>query len=372
MDYLPIPNLLLEALAYLGRKAGGYTGQYMAEHLKQRGVQDLDGFWTRFSPIDQIFTYLDDSVSTPPQALDRFFNSLPGFSHSTIGAYSPAFLLFYPVLSRYDGSLSSLLEQAHALSPNHAAYHLLMSLGLCDSAESPGEDSEGKLIDGIRALEIPSDSKLVLLDVFHRRDSYLDEAAFYLAPVLDALSRQREELEAIARSFGDVVNAPDPESYLCQTSSLSLSSNTVYHIRPFIFGLDTNLSVNPGLQLGQGEVLLYSGVMRRFLLDQLFRLEDEASEIFNAIKVLGDRTRFDIMCFLRDHPAYGQELSNHFGLARNTIHHHMSKLSNVGLISCTVDGNRVYYSVDKAAVDHLLAHQRYLLLGNYSTTDYLR
>ena len=34
MDYLPIPNLLLEALAYLGRKAGGYTGQYMAEHLE--------------------------------------------------------------------------------------------------------------------------------------------------------------------------------------------------------------------------------------------------------------------------------------------------------------------------------------------------
>ena len=44
MDYQPTPNLLLEALAYLGRKAGGFTGQYIANRLQLHGVMDLSPF----------------------------------------------------------------------------------------------------------------------------------------------------------------------------------------------------------------------------------------------------------------------------------------------------------------------------------------
>ena len=55
--------------------------------------------------------------------------------------------------------------------------------------------------------------------------------------------------------------------------------------------------------------------------------------------------------------AYGQELSAKFGLSRNTIHHHMSKLLAARLVSCTVDGNRVYYTVDRESVSDLLNRQ---------------
>ena len=78
---------------------------------------------------------------------------------------------------------------------------------------------------------------------------------------------------------------------------------------------------------------------------------------------MGDRTRFDILCYLRDRKAYGQELSARFGLSRNTIHHHMSKLLAARLVTCTVDGNRVYYTVDQASVSALLDRQRELLLS---------
>ena len=56
-------------------------------------------------------------------------------------------------------------------------------------------------------------------------------------------------------------------------------------------------------------------------------------------------------------------LGGRFGLSRNTIHHHMSKLLAARLVTCTVDGNRVYYTVDQASVSALLDRQRELLLS---------
>lgn len=371
MDYLPIPNPLLEALAYLGRKAGGYSGQYMADRMTQRGVKELDRFWAQFAPIGDLTESLDRCVAVEPQALEQLFSNLPGFPYSTIGAYSPAFLLFYPVLNVYDGDFSLLMEHMRALSPGHVARHLMLSLGLCDDLAPVEEAASGKLMDSIRSLDIPSDSKLILLDIFHRYDTFLEGAAACLAPTLEALDGLREELASIALAFGRELEALGLEDYLRQTSSLSLTSGMTYHIRPFLFGMDTNLSLDPSFLQRPGEVLLYSGVMRRCLLEQLSRAEDESTEVYTAIKLLGDRTRFDILCFLRDRSAYGQELSDQFGLARNTIHHHMSKLSNAGLITYTVDGNRVYYAVDKQAVDRLLTRQRHLLLGDYRSPDCL-
>ena len=51
MEYLPWFNELLEALAYLGRRAAGNTAQRLLERLQSNGVQDLDRFRQRLNPI---------------------------------------------------------------------------------------------------------------------------------------------------------------------------------------------------------------------------------------------------------------------------------------------------------------------------------
>ena len=107
---------------------------------------------------------------------------------------------------------------------------------------------------------------------------------------------------------------------------------------------------------------MYCGVLRGPLQAMLASSRGPEYEVYHAIKLLGDRTRFDILCYLRDRRAYGQELSARFGLSRNTIHHHMSKLLAARLVTCTVDGNRVYYTVDGDSVSTLLERQRALLV----------
>ncbi len=72
---------------------------------------------------------------------------------------------------------------------------------------------------------------------------------------------------------------------------------------------------------------------------------------------------------MKDHPAYGQELSSHFGLARNTIHYHMSQLFKARLVRCTVEGAKTYYSIDKDRYSKLLELQRQFFLHDYQTQE---
>lgn len=362
MDYQPVPNLLLEALAYWGRRAGGYHGQYIAGRLQKRGVEDLSPFWAEYEPVQRLAEKLSLRAEIAPQPAARLFVNLPGFPYSPIGAYSIAFMLFYPVINQYRGDLRELLAYLRALPPEHTAQHLMLSLDLHDVSHSAASGPVDCFMEGVQSLDIPADSKLSLAECLHRYPTFLEEAGACLAPVLAELEARQDTLEDVFRSFSADVEHAGAEGYLRQISSLSPPPGQAYRLRPFLFGLDTNLTAEPVYEQGQGIVLVYGGVLRRRIMDLLARTEDAATAAHDAIKLLGDRTRFDILCFLRDRSAYGQELSDRFGLARNTIHHHMSKLVSAGLVSCTVEGNRVYYAVDAASVDRLLIQLRQLLL----------
>lgn len=361
MDYTASPNELLEALAYLGARANGNTMERMEERLLARGITDLTSFQRRFAPIASMRQQLDREVPLHQTQLNRLFGNLEGFPFSSTGSYSPAFLLFYPMLCRYDGDFDALMDQMAALSPDHVARHILISLGLEDQL-GPCETGAGALLaKNIRSLNIPTRSRATLLALHQDYAGVLPELGQCLRLTVAALQRRRDQLAAMAERFGRELAATGYETYLRRTSSLALSQETRYHLRPFLLGPDTNLTLETP-EAG-GDVVIFCGVLRQFLQQLLADSEDAAAQVYEAIRLLGDRTRFDILCYLRDHPAYGQELSEHFGLARNTIHHHMSKLLNAGLVTCTVDGKRIYYAVNQEHLAPLLRQQQTLLLG---------
>ena len=54
MEYLPQVNLLLEALAYLGRRAAGNTAQHLLDRLRFNGVTELERFRQQLEPIARL------------------------------------------------------------------------------------------------------------------------------------------------------------------------------------------------------------------------------------------------------------------------------------------------------------------------------
>ena len=350
MEILHEINPALEALAYLGSRANGHTLDRKAEPFHRASAA-----------LRELLQDLDTEVSVPAETLQRLFGDIKGFSYSTIGSYSPAFLFFYPMLSRRQ-DFETLMQQMERLTPDETARNMMISLSL-EEQSGPAAGAAAKLVSRVLALTIPTESRLALLEIHQNYRTLLPEIAACLRPAIAALETESGRIQEIIEAFCREVEGLGTESYLRETSSLAITPEVHYHLIPFLMGPDTNLS----MEQEDGSVLICCGVMRLSLRRTLAE-NSSASQVYDAIRIIGDKTRFDILCYLRDHPAvYGQQLCNHFGLARNTIHHHMSKLVNAGLVTCLVEGNRIYYTTDREHLSYLLNQQRQLLIGGEDT-----
>lgn len=91
--------------------------------------------------------------------------------------------------------------------------------------------------------------------------------------------------------------------------------------------------------------------------------EKEMETYVNEIlKALSDKSKFEILSYIKDKSAYGSELAKHMGLTTATISHHMSALFTCGLVELSKENNRVFYRENKKAVENVLEYCRKVLL----------
>lgn len=350
------PNLLLEALAYLGRIANGNTCQHMEHRIRQRKIKPSSAFTHTFTLLKELSTDLEKALPTEDGSLMDLFVNLEGFPHNTIGSASAAFLLLYPFLDSYEGNTEDLLSRFNELTVDRAAYHIACTLNLIQPAMDFDHFTEHDLIDLLLPLSVPDKSKLTILHLCHNYQDFIRRISKLLFPVIHFLESLEEQISSLSENFISLVTQTGGRHYLEDTSHLNFSEASSYRIRPFLFGMDTILTFDSNSETTD----VYCGILRRELLSMLNEMGNSYDDVFDAFHLLGDRTRFDILCYLCSHDAYGQELSEHFSLSRNTIHHHMSKLTNSGLVISRIDGNRNYYTLDKAAFSTLIRHQEEL------------
>lgn len=363
MDYLITyrtePNLLLEALAYFGRRAAGSTPRTISERLANRSVDIPAAFQTQLQSLDSLMDRLDAQIAISQEELAALFGNLKGFPFNTVGSFCPAFLLFYPMVSEFDGCFDRTMASFRKLDRDEISYRFAACLDLADDLPEGQRMSEEAFAESVRSLSVPSESKTAIRNLLHNAQQAAEQAAPWIARAIELLQTE-DLLAAMGDAFGCQVEESGAEAFLSTTSGLTGKGNASFELQSFVFGFDTNLSAV--FSHADEQEIVYCGVLRRDLIALVNRPRDPGTDVYEAIKLLADRTRFDILCYLRDHVAYGQELSERFGLSRNTIHHHMGKLLSAHLVTCTVDGNRVYYAVNRERMSALLDRQREMLI----------
>lgn len=90
----------------------------------------------------------------------------------------------------------------------------------------------------------------------------------------------------------------------------------------------------------------------------------------SILKLLGDKSKFDLLRRMTGRRCYGQELANEMGLTCGTISKHLNTLFSSGLLTVQRVNNRVYYQTDEAAVRRFLTQLGQGLLGqSYSEIE---
>lgn len=73
-----------------------------------------------------------------------------------------------------------------------------------------------------------------------------------------------------------------------------------------------------------------------------------------ALKLLSDKSKFDILLALRQGPCYGAQLAQKLKLSAATISHHMAALLSLRLVQYDAQDNRIYYHLDRKRLEELL------------------
>lgn len=367
MKYLASPNLVLEALVYLGMRANFYDQQYLESRLISKGYQDLSRFRQRYAPFTELRRQLDTQIQVPEAVLNSLFVDLSSIAQNTGGAYSIALLLFAPAACRCSGDLEEFLASMARRTPAQVARDILISFDLSHLLPPTADGCVELLQDNLAKLSLTTRARSALMKAYRHYQTTLEQIAQCLRPVVAALVSMGPMLQRLAEEYSDMVSNTDLETYLRKESGFQLKDDVPYQLRPLLISPSANIFFD--MAVSDQEQTIYCGVLQNFLHSLLQTDATSKNHIFHCLHLLGDQTRFDIFCYLLEHPAYGQELSDHFGLARNTIHHHMNKMFDAGLVTYMVKGTRVYYSVDKDHYSNLLDQQRKLLLQGYRTPD---
>lgn len=83
-----------------------------------------------------------------------------------------------------------------------------------------------------------------------------------------------------------------------------------------------------------------------------------------ALKLLSEKSKYDILKNLKQAPCYGAQLAQKLGLSPATISHHMNALLNQQLVRFDVQENRVYYQLDTRRMRELTAQLRRTFLDD--------
>lgn len=84
-------------------------------------------------------------------------------------------------------------------------------------------------------------------------------------------------------------------------------------------------------------------------------------QLCSGLKLLSDPSKFEILRFIQNKKAYGQEIATELNLTTATISYHMNALLVLGLIKIEKVDNRVYYQMNRDAVNNLLDEAKNVL-----------
>lgn len=202
----------------------------------------------------------------------------------------------------------------------------------------------------------------ILLD-FSKLRRELDEI---LKKVFVIYQQKKSTLDPYLNEFLDYWKARLSEDtfkgYLKTTFNLQLDEiKDIITVYPTVMGINMGIFNDPREK--NSDIIMFWGIS--FIKDfNINTIKVNKNKMLDELKVLSDPSKFDILMFISDKAAYGQEIAKELNLTTATISHHMQALVNARIVNLEKQQNRVYYSMNRRNVEALLSEVKLLLLKN--------
>lgn len=209
----------------------------------------------------------------------------------------------------------------------------------------------------ILKMDLPDALLYRLEEIYFNREAHIEKLCFIINEAVSFMIKYRDELESVINGFYDYWGRMqgDRSFYQFVTEDISFLSGMEeykggYMLVPSLHFAEFSMSI-PADSDKRKAVLCISLMYGETLsVNAMFgtaspKLSTERA--INALKLLSDKSRFEIMRYIHSHNAYGNEIAEHLGLTTATVSHHMSALLEANLISLEQKNGKIYYHINK-------------------------
>ncbi len=221
------------------------------------------------------------------------------------------------------------------------------------------------LIDQLDKLELAEDSKWSIYKIILRFNDYFDEMISLIRPVFPRLEKALQRILPLIQPTYDYWDGYFKEhsffSFLDRLAKQALPEDSLDMVVNLSVISCTDMIYTYNVLIDQDFRQVYIGI----LIDEDFRVDKiqlTNDSVCNILKIISDRSKFEILRKISHTSAYGQELANELNLTTATISRHMSTLQDYGLVHTRRGEMRIYYTLNKEAVENLFDMARTALL----------
>lgn len=351
----PLP--LLEAHLFLKLRINGFTTEDFYNTIKTRFPNNSSEYEAAFETIMDIEKRLLIAIDVDMESLQNLYLPLSARDkkHSNVAQDGVVDILvadmdcFVRSRKGFDSFFDYIKKDNNAILNNIAA--------AIQPESSLNNWNTNSIFQLVNECNWPQSSKFTLLDLAVNSEKYIDSLEKALVPIAHEFERCEPLwtplIEMYTTDYGgyETVEAM-VETKFPQVSCACFSSFTAY---PSITGYrQVFLSDAKHECKNTGEFTIICGVLFE-TLQHISSLEhNSAAELSRIMSVLGDPSRFNIVFRLAKKPSYGRELAKLLSLTPGAISQHLSILMSTGLITSSVEGNRVYYELNKEKMREFL------------------
>ncbi|WFR57052.1 metalloregulator ArsR/SmtB family transcription factor [Anaerocolumna sp. AGMB13025] len=356
-------NYVEEAHVLLFNYVNGITYDKMMTESYKNFAYSKEIFDKKYERILGIHHYVINNMRFDKNKLDFYFKEI-GSSKMSLSNY----LLPIYTGTQY-GCLKEYEEAARRKSSEEVIKDFDYILSQYISIGKSGDESKVETFEDLMRImdktDLSAEEKWKIIQAFIDRSAYLEEVLLILDKTIQLLKECQKEINELEQEFYDYWL-----DYTKDTDIIKLLqdyTNIVWeynaegtYILPSIF-CPQSISFSINDEEEKNPDLIRLGV----ILDSnlAFKHPEVDSEKLNtALKLLSDKSKFEILKLIKDKPAYGFEIANTLNLSTSTISYHMNSLIMANLIKIEKDANKIYYTTNKETVNRFLEDIRTLLL----------
>ncbi len=349
----------MEAMQYFSRRVNdGSISDTMLrlESAYSDRKEEIHSILIRIMELDNL---LSSSLTLDMERLNFFFRRFEGIKDTDSIGTCAASMIFFESACRNTGGLPQILAQLENIPMSNVRASLRNTFSNHVPVSKCSELSFEEFWDFAESCPFPDETKWRIVDVCRNYHDYMMELAAILEPAMEIISQQEAYYSDIINNY--LETADDDSSmidYIHSITGIDITDFSKVELYPGLMDFNSALFLLPD---NDDEPLkIFIGVLMRLICRK--NISINPCDLSQQLKSMGDNTRFEMLCSIKGHPTYGQELSNQFNVSPTTVYHHMNKLIVAGLVNSKLDGNRVYFSLNRPNVVSLICRLSMLLL----------